>query len=184
MAAQAAALDYTRYASYGAGSTAAVPAEEGYYGPAARPREIPAAIPAEVPGERTRAKPAATPKSTYSLSLFAIVGTAFVMALMLFVVLANISYVEATNETVKLEARIAELTAEERKLQIEYEQTFNMNEIERYAVDVLGMTKPESEQVSVMRAATEDRAQVLEVADEGGIKGIGSFLSSLLAYFK
>jgi hypothetical protein len=55
-----------------------------------------------------------------------------------------------------------------------------MKEVEQYARDVLGMSKPDNYQMAVIQSAERDRAEVLAVADRGALREFGSFISSLL----
>ena len=176
MASQAAAA--AKYAnSYQYGSAA--PVRAPYLEPRAKPADIP------VPGERAVPREKPVEKSTYGISLFAIVGVIFAGVLMVFVVLAQISYNEITSETVRLNQRLTALTEQERKLEIAFESVVNMEVIERVARDEFGMVSPESDQMAVMRAVTPDRAEILRGGTEAdGLRGLGSFLSSLLEYFK
>ena len=179
MAAEAArALDYTNYEYYGS----AAPARAPYFEPQAEPLEAP------VPGGQTRtgvrAREVAAQK-TVTVSLFAIFGTVFVGVLLFFVVLAHISYSELTSETVRLNEQLEELTEQERRLEIMFESAIDMKEVERYARDTLGMSKPSAEQVVIVYGQTVDTAEIIDSG--GGTKEQGSFaafLSSLLDYLR
>ena len=144
-----------------------------------RPEPQPEAIPAARPRENAR-----TAVQGYSISLFSIFGTALVLVMLLFVVLAHLSFDTALDENLKLEKRLAGLEQQETRLKIEFESAFDLNEIERYAIEELGMVKPAADQVSVIDSAPKDRAVVIAPEKEEGIKGFGAFISSLLEYFK
>ena len=144
--------------------------------------EIP--IPRERTIQRQRERAATAAKNAQGVSLFAIFGALFAAVLMVFVVLAQINYNEAASETVRLNARLQELTEQQRRLEITYENVIDMKEIERYAQDVLGMSKPETDQIAVIRSAPIDKAEVIGESDSNFFDGFGSFLSSLIEYFK
>jgi len=62
-----------------------------------------------------------------------VAGFVVVAVLMIFVLLAHVRYAEVTNETVKLQTKLTQLTEQERKLQIAYENAFDVNQVEQYA---------------------------------------------------
>ena len=166
---------------------------ESYFGTAAPVRETydePAERPIEIPGseerlrQRQRARSAATERRSPGVSLLAILGTGFATVLMVFVVLAQISYNEIAGETVRLNAQFRQLTEEQRRLEITFESVINMKEVERYARDVLGMSRPESDQIAVVQSNPADRAEIIDASEESVLRGFGSFISSLMEYFK
>ena len=78
-----------------------------------------------------------------------------------------------------------ELTAEETKLQIAYEEAFDIDEVEAYATSVLGMTMPSAAQEINVSSTMEDKAEILVAESENKINvfdEIGAILSSALAY--
>lgn len=96
-----------------------------------------------------------------SVSLFAIVGFFAVASLMIFVMLAQVNYNEILRETARLHTHMDMLTEQHRIMSIAFESAINMDEIERYARDVLGMSKPESAQITVFRFQQPDRVEVI-----------------------
>jgi len=179
MAAEAArVLDFENEYYYGS----AAPAREVFDEPAARPVEIP--IPRERTLERQRARAAAAAQSVPGISLFAMLGSLFTAALMVFVMLAQISYNEAAAETVRLNTQLVELSEQQRRLEITYESVVDIKEVERYARDVLGMSKPDADQLIIIPRVPDDRAEVIERDDENSLNGLGAFISSLMEYFK
>ena len=178
MAAEAArVLDYTGSGYYGS----AAPARAPYMEPLEKPMDIP------VPQERTqikeKAKEAAAQKAL-SVSPFAVFGAIFVGILMIFTVLAQISFSEIASETVRLNVQFSELTERERRLEIEFESAIDMKEIERYARDVLGMSRPDADQVAVIRSMPTDNAEIMDSGEGANtLSGFGAFISSLMEYF-
>jgi len=139
------------------------------------------------PGERvdTREKTGAATQHGPRVSLFAIFGSLFAGVLMVFVVLAQISYNEIARETVNLNTQYTDLAQKQRRLEITFESVIDMKEIERYARDVLGMSRPETDQVAMTYNASGDRVEVLPGGeDKSPLQDFGSFISSLLEYFK
>ena len=115
-----------------------------------------------------------------SVSLFAIVGFVVVAFLMIFVMLAQVNLNEILRETVSLNSQIETLAEQQRILSITFESVVNMDEVERYARDVLGMSAPDSETATVIRAIPYDKVEIFEVEQENDrLREIGEFLSFL-----
>ena len=178
MAAQAAsALDYRENYMYGS----AAPVRKEYDEPAARP----AGAPLQRVGTAQRAKSAASEKTRQGISPLAALGSLAIGILMLFVVLAQISFNDVARETVNLNTQLRELSERERLLEITYESVIDMKMIEQYARDVLGMSKPEASQSVVLFSTMQDRAEIIEVENrESALRGFGAFISSLTEYFR
>lgn len=96
------------------------------------------------------------------VSLFAIIGFFTVATLMIFVMLAQVNYTEVLRENARLSSHIEMLREQQRVLSITFESIINMDEIERYAKDVLGMSRPEAEQATVIRVRPPDRVEVIQ----------------------
>jgi len=179
MAAEAArVLDYDNEYFYGS----AAPAREVSGEPWAQTGEV--AIPQERTLQRQRARAAEAARSAPGVSMFAVLGALFAAALTVFVVLAQISYNEIASESARLNAQLSELTEQQRRLEITHESVVDMKEVERYARDVLGMSKPEASQVVVFQSAPADRAEVITESDVSAFQGFGKFISSLMEYFR
>ena len=160
----------------------AAPARAPYFEPGSMPVDAP--IPHEVAHPGVRAKEAAAQR-TPLVSVFAVFGTVFVGILMVIVVLAQIRYSEIADETARLNAQLGELQEQERRLGIMFENAIDMTEVERYARDTLGMSKPDADQVIVIRSRLVDTAEIIDNSGETGTSGgLGSFISSLLDYFR
>ena len=179
MAAEAArVLNYPGSRYYGT----AAPARAPYIRPVARPVEIPAPQERIRTGARTKE---ASAQSAPSVSLFAIFGALLAGVLMVFVMLAQISYNEIAGEAVRLNTQLAALSEQERRLEIQFESVIDMKEIERYARDTLGMSKPDADQVAIVRSMPIDNAEIIANNDEDGLMSdFGSFISSLFKYFR
>ena len=165
--------------------------DEYIYGtaiPARQPDAVP--LPAadspeeELQRQRERVRTAAA-QNVPGISMFAILGSVFVSILMIFTILAQISYNEVASETVRLNTQINNLAEQERLLEIAFDSVVDMKEVERYARDVLGMSKPENEQVAVIKSVQADTAEIIrDGAEANPLSGLGSFISSLTEYFK
>ena len=168
--------------SYVFGSAVAVPR---YDEPATKPVDIPAPQTQERPIPRTR-QDAAAAKKAQGVSLFAVFGTLLIAAMMIFVVLAQISYNEVAGETARLSSQLRELTAHERNLAMTFESVVDMREIERYARDVLGMSNPDAGHIIVFHSEVSDRAEIIHDPNsrDDSLRGFASFLSSLTEYLR
>jgi len=175
MAAEAArVLDYGGSSYFGS----AVPAEAPYTRPVYRPDDVTAA-----PRERTRAQERAgvAVQNVPAVSLFAIFGVLLIGVLMVFVVLAQISYNEVAAETVRLNAQLNALSEQQKRLEIAFESVIDIKEIERYARDTLGMARPDADQGAAVRWIATDNAMIIDsTIAENETGGFSSFISSLL----
>ena len=160
----------------------AAPVRETFPETTATPVEIP--LREERPLQRERAGVAVKTQSAPAVSLFAIFGTLLAGTLMIFVVLAQISYNEIAAESVRLNEQLAMLKEAETRLEITFESVIDMKEVERYARDVLGMSRPEADQVAVIHTVPDDRAEIVRNEEEDPLREFGSFISSLLGYFR
>ena len=160
----------------------AIPAEAPYVRPAVEPDGIPAPRERTRPEEKTKA---AAAQSGPAISLFAVFGTIFVGILMFFVVLAQINYNEIASETARLNSQFDALIEQERILEIDFENVIDIKEVERYAKDTLGMSKPDADQTAAVRGIALDSAEIIDTGEEDVPSGnLSSFLSSLLNYFR
>ena len=132
--------------------------------------------------EKTKAVEAV--KTAPGISVFAALGTMFVAVLMVFVVLAQINYNETAGETARLNIQLSELSERHRVLELAFERAIDINEIERFARDELGMSRPDAGQVIVISTQARDSAFVVESEEERGVQGFGTFLRSLIDYFR
>ena len=67
-----------------------------------------------------------------------------------------------------------------------YQDAFDVNNVEQYATNVLGMTKPDESQISTVKSTANDKAVVVnsENDDKNNTESMVTFLASLVAYFK
>ena len=164
-----------------------------YYGsaaPARAPDVWPESEPEEIPAPRERARSEERAKTAVAqrapaVSLFAVFGTLFVGVLMVLVVLAQISYNEIASETARLNSQYDSLIEQERMLKIEFENVIDIKEVERYAKDTLGMSKPDTDQVAAIKGIAFDSAEIIDSSGDYAAKGdFVSFISSLIEYFR
>jgi len=123
-------------------------------------------------------------KTSPSISVFAILGTLFVAVLMVFVVLAQINFNETAAEAVRLNMHRAELEERYRVLELAFESAVDIKEVERFARDELGMSRPDSEVIIIISSTPRDSAMVINSGESKGIQGFASFIKSLTEYFR
>ena len=160
----------------------AAPASAGYAEPEPRQIEDPLIGEQTRVSEKTRIDTAV--RSVPSVSLFAVFGAVLVGVLMVLVVLAQIDFNKVANDVVGLNNQYDALIEQQRKLEIKFESVIDMKEIERYARDVLGMSKPESDSIAIVYNESVDKVEIFQGSDEvSPLSGFGSFISSLLEHF-
>jgi len=180
MESQASALRYYNYGS-------AAPALETFAD--AETKQMPTLVP-KTPVKKEKAKrlekikAAADAKTAPGISVFAVLGTLIISVLMVFVVLAQINFNEAAGENVRLRVHISELTAKQRALELAFESVTDIKEVERFARDELGMSRPDTGQIVAISTTPRDTAVIIPVTEERGVRGFGVFLRSLTEYFK
>ena len=127
---------------------------------------------------------AAAAEKVPGISVFAILGTLFVAALMVLVVLAQINFNEAAGETVRLNIHMNELMEKHKALELAFERAVDIKEVERFARDELGMSRPDTGQIIIINATPRDSAIILSKVEEREGQGFGDFLRSLTGYFR
>lgn len=113
------------------------------------------------------------------VSVFAVMGTVCVCALLFLVVCSYMQLSVLTAETAELETQLEKIKEDTSVLEAEYDSAFNLTEIEEYARNVLGMAEPAQGQTFYLQNSLEDKAVIL---DREGLKDYG-VLSSITAFF-
>ena len=128
-------------------------------------REVEAPRPEVVPLPReqevVRTGVAVEPRSRVQISLFVLV---FAPVLLLSAVLLLFSYMKLntlSDQSAAMVTQLQELKTDQTRLQIRYESTFDLAEVETYAKTVLGMVKAGADQTTFVRSSEGDRAQML-----------------------
>jgi len=129
-------------------------------------------------------KAAADKKTAPGISVFAVLGTLFVAVLMVFVVLAQINFNETAGEAARLSVHLSDLTEKHRALELMFESALDMKEVERFARDELGMSRPDTGQILIINITPRDNAMVVSSNEARGVQGFGLFLRSLTDYFR
>ena len=137
--------------------------------------------------ERAHAHAHVAAESAVSISAFSVVGFLAAAMLLVFVVLSYVQITEINAAKSELRNQLSELTTEATMLRVAYESTFNINEIEDYAENTLGMVRLSQSDVAAVSIERQDMGVVLSenAAGEGNVlTGLAEHLRSLLEYFK
>lgn len=116
--------------------------------------------------EQTKTTPATRPQ--YAVAPMAVAGFAVAAILLVFFLLGHIQLIGVSDATLALTEQLEELEKEQRRLLIDYESTFNLTEIEAYAIGQLGMQKPSGDQIFFIGATSADRAEILSSGEQSG----------------
>ncbi len=159
---------------------AARPEFDDYEAPAAKPRRQ----------TRGKVKVAARPKKKAAVrprvSAVGALGYIAIGMMLILVLMGNIQLTTISAECSNVQKRISELQNEEAKLKIQYERTFELDKIEQYAVNQLGMIPASSGRVIYLNDSTPNKAVIMHGSDDnpGFFKSINTFLSRVVEYFK
>jgi cell division protein FtsL len=132
--------------------------------------------------ERTRAVPVARPR--YAVAPAAVIGFGLAAVLLVFSLMGRVQLVEASDEAATLSGQLSELQEEQSRLLISYESTFDLNEVDEYAKNTLGMQKAQSDQVYYIGGETPDKAVVLAEKDSGFAGRVLDFLDKIGEFFR
>lgn len=121
----------------------------------------------EETGARERTAPGAVVGHlNTAVSAVSAVAAVVAVLLLLLLLLAKIELVDYSDKALELEAQITELEARHNRLTVEYEQVFNLKDVEETAVGVLGMQEPREDQIYYLSGVTSaDKAVVISYED-------------------
>ena len=156
------------------------------FGSAAPQIELPEPEVLERPQEKVSIRTKTKTAAKQGISLFAVAGWASVIVLAVALLMSYVELNTIANESYELREELEALQIEETKLQIEYESTFRLDEVEEYATNMLGMVSAGNDQVKYLSNRAVDQAVIL---DTNGVEtGISASLKSLFTtiaeYFK
>ena len=156
------------------------------FGSAAPQIELPEPEVHERPQEKVSIRTKTKTAAKQGISLFAVAGGASVIVLAVALLMSYVELNTIANESYELREELEALQIEETKLQIEYESTFRLDEVEEYATNMLGMVRAGNDQVKYLSNRAVDQAVIL---DTNGVEtGISASLKSLFTtiaeYFK
>lgn len=130
-----------------------------------RVREAVAADVAERPRVHALPKQKPAVKTKSPLSLWSVLCFMAAMILMYMVVMSYVQAHASAAQAAQMSRQISKLKTEETVLRAEYEQKINLAEIERVAIEELGMIRPTREQIVYLKLAGESHAEKIEDAD-------------------
>lgn len=156
------------------------------FGSAAPQIDIPEPEVTERPQEKVSIRTKTKPAAKQGISLFAVAGWASVIVLAVALLTSYVELNVIANESYELREELETLQIEETKLQIEYESTFRLDEVEEYATNMLGMVRADSDQVKYLDNRAEDQAVILDTNSvETGISAsLKSLFTTIAEYFK
>ena len=128
---------------------------------------------------RTRPVTRAMPRGRQAVAPGAMLGFVVAAVLAVFALTAQIRLTALSSETVSLERQLVELQVSEARLKIAYESAFNLTEIERYAIEELGMQKPRGDQIHHINGFAPDRAVIVSNTSSGA----GGLMGRLSEFF-
>ena len=156
------------------------------FGSAAPQLDIPEPEVRERPHEKVnvRTKTKALPKQ--GISLFAVAGWACVIVLAVSLITSYIELNVIANESYELKETIEALQMEETRLQIEYESTFRLDEVEEYATNMLGMVRADNDQIKYLSNNAQDKAVVMTAnnVETGFSAKMKSLFTAIAEYFR
>ena len=168
-----AAYDLSRYARVDYGTSAPVEEEEPWQ--------------EEAPEEGRRGGAHAAAQTNFRIRPFSVIGVVLTAVIAVLALLANLRLTAITAETVELEQQLEALEDERKLLQIRYENTFDLREIEEYATGTLGMVRLQDSQIVVLEQTAEDKAEILREEKSGAFSAVlqdaGSLWGAIKAYF-
>ncbi|MBR6653800.1 MAG: hypothetical protein IKL27_03605 [Oscillospiraceae bacterium] len=156
------------------------------FGSAAPQIELPEPEVLERPQEKVSIRTKTKTAAKQGISLFAVAGWASVIVLAVALLMSYVELNTIANESYELREELENLQIEETKLQIAYESTFRLDEVEEYATNMLGMVRAGNDQVKYLSNRAEDQAVMLDTNSvETGISAsLKSLFTTIAEYFK
>ncbi len=155
-------------------------------GSAAPQLDVPQPEVTERPKERVSIRTKTKAVSQQGISLFAVAGWACMIVLAVALLMSYIELNTLANQSYELREELEVLQIEETKLQIEYESTFRLDEVEEYATNMLGMVRAGNDQIKYLSNRAEDQAVILDTnnVETGFSASLKSLFTTIAEYFK
>ncbi|MBR4071790.1 MAG: hypothetical protein IKK26_04485 [Clostridia bacterium] len=114
---------------------------------------------------------------------YAIIAVCF-FASLIAIIFLNMQSAELAAENSRLKTQMSELVDEEKSLNAKREQMYNLEYVEDYAVNVLGMVKLDKTNISYVELSNEERVRIAEPEqnDSAVLSGISRTFNILLEY--
>ena len=119
------------------------------------------------PRERVAPRPTVRVRAQDAVAPFSVVGFAVVLVCALLLVMATAQLAVVNNDLVSLRGELAELQEEERQLQTQYEQAFDLEAIEAAFLSDGSMVRPGPGQVIYLDMTAGDSVVYYSAAGEG-----------------
>lgn len=181
----------SRYATYGSAAYDLDALKRGFdEAVSAEPQRAPLRGQTARPAEKTRTAEKVRVHAVYrrgvSVSAISVIGFAVAAVMIMLVVLSYVQIAEINDSKSSLRSRLNALNTEAEQLRVQYETTFNLNEIEEYAAHTLGMVRLSEGSTALVSSGREDSGVVLsgDGAESGALTGFAEFIDSLLEYFR
>ena len=121
-------------------------------------------------------------KNKYAFKNFVdILSIAVIVSLVVGVIYTNAAITQTTNKIAQTQNAITELESEKAYLEFTLESRMSLDEIESYAVNVLGMVKMDSSQVEYIEIESENKT---EFSDGTLASRIEEAVEPVLSYFE
>lgn len=169
-----------RYRTYGSVAYQSAYEENTARQPARRAPEEPRRRPQVQPRERVAARPRIEVRSQGAVSLFAIVGFAAVILCAFFLIASGAQLAMVADETFSLQSELSELKTEEKKLQAQYEQAYDLQQIEKDMTASGTMVKASSTNTVYLELSKPDSVTYYARASEG----LSGFTDRMEAFFR
>lgn len=116
----------------------------------------------------------------------AAVGSMVAIVLLVLVLLAKIQLLGISSRALAYEKQISELEYQHSSLTLQYEQIFNLKDVEEIATGVLGMQEPREDQVFYLSGVSSADKAVIITREETGMFSLGleDIMSSARSYLE
>lgn len=118
------------------------------------------------------------------VNVVAAVGSIAAVALLLLVLMAKIQLIGISSQALACEEKISDLETQHSRLTVQYEQIFNLKDIEETAVNELGMQEPREDQIYYLTGVSSaDKAVVISRQDADMFSlGVEDIIESATSY--
>ncbi len=114
---------------------------------------------------RIRVKAKEKVSTSFGVPALGIIGSIVVAAVAVLVLLSYVELTELSANRSDLESQLSSLNEQNAKLTIQYESTFNLSDIEDYAINVLGMSRLTDGDTTIITMDKYDHAEILNEDD-------------------
>lgn len=169
------------------GDVAAAPAPR-YTPPQPEPRAVPKSAPQVKPRVHQRSRVRVRVREQQAVAPFAILGFLAAAAIAVVLLLGYIQLNGVYADTVGLQSQLTELQEQGVKLEAQYEETFDMDTLERAVAADGTLSQPTGEQSVYIDLSEPDNAVVYGSEQATGIAGffqaVGNLISDAVEYFR